>query len=64
MKRVLFFVLLLVFSCSVLVFAEENITRFTYQSALETAVKIPFSHTDDTNIRPKKVLWKKQRKKL
>ncbi|MBP7175715.1 MAG: TolC family protein [Thermoclostridium sp.] len=54
MKRVLFFVLLLVFSCSVLVFAEETITRFTYESALETAVQNSIQPSlDDSNIRAK-----------
>jgi len=62
MKRVLFFVLLLVFSCSVLVFAEENITRFTYQSALETAVKNSIQPSlDDTIIKAKESALEKAR---
>lgn len=54
MKRIAIFVLLLVFSCSVLAFAEETITRFTYESALETAVQNSIQPAlDDFNIKAK-----------
>jgi hypothetical protein len=54
MKRIVFFVLLLVLSFSVLAFAEEAITRFTYESALETAVKNSIQPAlDDFNIKAK-----------
>lgn len=54
MKRIAIFVLLLVFSFSVLAFAEEAITRFTYESALDTAVKNSIQPAlDDFNIKAK-----------
>jgi hypothetical protein len=54
MKRIVLFVLLFVFSCSVLAFAEETITSFTYESALETAVQNSNQPSlDDYNIKAK-----------
>lgn len=54
MKRIGILALLLVFSFSVLAFAEETITRFTYESALETAVKNSIQPAlDDFNIKTK-----------
>lgn len=54
MKRIVILVLLLVFSFSVLALAEETITRFTYESALRTAVENSIQPAlDDFNIKAK-----------
>ncbi len=54
MKRIVILILLCVFTFSVLAFAEETITRFTYESALETAVQNSIQPAlDDFNIRAK-----------
>jgi len=54
MKRIVILVLLLVFSFSVLALAEETITRFTYESALKTAVENSIQPAlDDFNIKAK-----------
>lgn len=52
MKRITILVILLIFVTGVLAFAEEAITVFTYQSALETAVKNSIQPSlDDYNIK-------------
>jgi outer membrane protein TolC len=54
MKRIAVLVLLLVFVTGVMVYAEEAITIFTYESALETAVKNSIQPAlDDYNIKSK-----------
>lgn len=52
MKRIVFLVIMLVFVTGVMVFAEEGITIFTYESALEAAVNNSSQPAlDDLNIK-------------
>lgn len=54
MKRIAILVILLIFVTGILAFAEEAVTVFTYQSALETAVKNSRQPAlDDYNIKAK-----------